>query len=137
MSTPAICRMRRRGLALCLTLAVADAVARFRSGRGAGPAPEGVCESRASFAAAFTAHVPICMGGDVGVFAHRPKSREMALVQAAGVTPPAVLVAATAGDGHAFHLQDRGEIKPGILANLVVVAGDPTRNVAALGHVRR
>ena len=96
--TPAIfTTMRDRSIALCPTLAAADAVARYRGWNGTEPAPAAVLDSRRSFRLAIAAGVPICMGGDVGVFAHGANAREMELMQAAGMTAAAVAVAATAG----------------------------------------
>ena len=80
--------------------------------------------------------VPICMGGDVGVYAHGENAREMELMQSAGMRPADVLVAATSGNARIFHLSDRGSVKPGLLADLVAVDGDPTRDVSAVKHVR-
>ena len=47
-----------------------------------------------------------------------------------------VLIAATSGNARIFHLTDRGEVQPGLLADLVAVDGDPTRDVSAVEHVR-
>jgi len=136
--TPALfAAMAKQGIALCPTLAAADATAHYRGWNGSEPAPESVRLSRASFAMALAAHVPICMGGDVGVFAHGENVREMVLMQAGGMSPSAVLTAATAGNAHFFRLDDKvGAIRAGLLADLVAVAGDPTRDVAALRDVR-
>ena len=46
------------------------------------------------------------------------------------------MIAATSGNARIFHLTDRGEVKPGLLADLVAVDGDPTRDVSAVEHVR-
>ena len=93
-------------------------------------------ESRRSFRLAMTAKVPICMGGDVGVFTHGENWREMEAMQAAGMPAAQVLVAATSGNARILHLAGRGAIRPGLLADLVAVEGDPTRDVSAVRKVR-
>ncbi|UAK26744.1 metal-dependent hydrolase family protein [Sphingomonas nostoxanthinifaciens] len=136
--TPAIFRaMAAKGIAYCPTLAASDAVAHYRGWQGQEPAPEAVRQSRAAFALALAAHVPMCVGGDVGVFAHGTNAREMELMQADGMSALDVLRAATSGNAHAFHIDDKvGAIRPGLVADLVAVAGDPTRDVAAVRAVR-
>ena len=77
------------------------------------------------------------MGGDVGVFPHGDNAREAELlVRDYGLTPLQVLRQATSGNAQIFHLVDRGLIRPGLLADLVAVAGDPTQDVAALRQIR-
>jgi imidazolonepropionase-like amidohydrolase len=77
------------------------------------------------------------MGGDVGVFPHGDNVREMELlVREYGFTPLEVLRQATSGNAGIFHLNDRGNIRAGLLADFVAVEGDPTRDVAALRQVR-
>ena len=135
--TPEIFKaMHDHGIALCPTLAASDAVAHYRGWNGQEPAPPAVEENRRSFRMALAAGVPICMGGDVGVFPHGENWREMILMQQAGMAPIAVLTAATSGNAHILHLDDRGSLKPGLLADIVAVEGDPTRDVAAVKSVR-
>ena len=129
--------MAAKGVALCPTLAASDAVARYRGWKGADPAPAGVTESRKSFALARAAGVPMCMGGDVGVFTHGDNAREMELMAAGGMPAAQVMIAATSGNARAFHLDARlGAVKAGLLADLIAVGGDPTRDVAAARDVR-
>ena len=136
--TPAIfAAMAAKGIALCPTLAAADASARYRGWNGAEPTPSAVRGSRDSFRLALAAGVPICMGGDAGVFAHGANAREMELMAAAGMAPAQVLIAATSGNARWMRMGDRlGAVKPGLLADLVAVAGDPTINLAAARAVR-
>jgi imidazolonepropionase-like amidohydrolase len=136
--TPQIFKlMHDKGIALCPTIAASEAYARYFQGwNGEEPAPESVQENRRSFAMAMKAGVPICMGGDVGVFAHGKNWLEMEAMQRAGMPAPQVMIAATSGNARIFHLADRGQVKPGLLADLVAVDGDPTRDVSAVEHVR-
>jgi imidazolonepropionase-like amidohydrolase len=128
--------MHDRGTALCPTIAASEAYARyFQNWNGQEPAPQSVQENRRSFQMAMKAGVPICMGGDVGVFTHGKNWLEMEAMQRAGMPAPQVMIAATSGNAHIFHLTDRGEVKPGLLADLVAVPGDPTRDVSAVEHV--
>jgi imidazolonepropionase-like amidohydrolase len=135
--TPEIFKaMHDKGIALCPTLAASDAVARYQGWNGAEPAPKSVQQNRDSFRMALAAGVPICTGGDVGVFPHGENAREMVLMQAAGMKPADVLISATSGNARIFHIADKvGAVKPGLLADLVAVPGDPTRDVIAVKTV--
>jgi imidazolonepropionase-like amidohydrolase len=129
--------MHDRKIALCPTLGASEAYARyFEHWNGQEPAPEGVQQNRRSFRAALKAGVPICMGGDVGVFSHGQNWLEMEAMQRAGMPASQVLISATSGNAQIFHLADRGAVRPGLLADLVAVDGDPTRDVSAVEHVR-
>jgi imidazolonepropionase-like amidohydrolase len=129
--------MAAKHIALCPTIAASEAYARyFQNWNGQEPAPESVQENRRSFRLALQAGVPICMGGDVGVFAHGKNWLEMEAMQRAGMPAPQVLIAATSGNARIFHLTDRGQVKPDMLADLVAVDGDPTKDVSAVEHVR-
>ena len=129
--------MHDRGTALCPTIGASEAYARyFEHWDGKEPAPESVQENRRSFQLAMKSGVPICMGGDVGVFAHGQNWLEMDAMQRAGMPAAQVMIAATSGNAHILRLTDRGEIKPGLLADLVAVDGDPTRDVNAVRRVR-
>lgn len=129
--------MAERGTALCPTIAASEAYARyFQHWNGQEPAPESVQQNRRSFQLAMRAGVPICMGGDVGVFPHGKNWLEMEAMQRAGMSPAQVLISATSRNARIFHLADRGEVKAGLLADLVAVDGDPTKDVSAVEHVR-
>jgi imidazolonepropionase-like amidohydrolase len=128
--------MHDRGVALCPTIAASEAYARyFQHWDGREPAPESVQENRRSFQLAMKAGVPICMGGDVGVYTHGQNWLEMDAMQRAGMPAADVLISATSRNAHIFRLTDRGEVKPGLLADLVAVDGDPTKDISAVRHV--
>lgn len=129
--------MKERGVALCPTLAASDAVAHYQGWDGRDPAPKAVEAARASFNAARAARVTMCVGGDVGVFAHGDNVREMELMQAAGMPAREVLIAATAGNARIFRIDNKvGSVRPGLLADLIAVEGNPTDNVRVLRQIR-
>jgi len=129
--------MAAKGIALCPTLGASEAYAKyFQHWNGQEPAPESVQENRRAFRLAMAAGVPICMGGDVGVFSHGKNWLEMEAMQHAGMSAAQVLISATSRNARILHLTDRGEVKAGLLADLVAVDGDPTRDVSAVEHVR-
>ena len=130
--------MKQRGVALCPTVAAGDATAQYKGWRkGTDPLPARIQQKHVSMAAAIKAGVALAMGGDVGVFTHGDNAREMELlVRDYGLAPLLVLRQATSGNARIFHLTDRGRLAPGLLADLVAVAGDPTQDVAALRQIR-
>jgi imidazolonepropionase-like amidohydrolase len=136
--TPEIFKaMHDKGIVLCPTLAAGDAIARYRGWNGQPPLPAGLEQEKKAFEAARAAKVTLCMGGDVGVFAHGENAREMELMQDYGMPALEVLAAATAVNAHAFRIDDEvGSIKPGLLADLVAVQGDAGANVRAVRNVK-
>jgi len=80
------------------------------------------------------AHVPLLAGTDPPNFgtAHGASLHgELQLLVEAGLTPEEALAAATSAPAAAFRLDDRGRIATGKRADLVLVNGDPTRDILA------
>ena len=128
--------MAEHHVALCPTLAAGDATAQYAGWRkGEAPEPAGIARKRASFKAALEAGVTILNGSDVGVFTHGDNAREVEMLVDYGMTPVNALKAATAVAGEVLHM-DIGQVKAGMLADLIAVDGDPTKEIAAIRHVK-
>ncbi|MDT8341677.1 MAG: amidohydrolase family protein, partial [Longimicrobiales bacterium] len=93
-------------------------------------------QARASLRRAVAAGVPIAFGTDAGVFPHGENAGEFAVYVAAGMTPLAALQTATVNAARALEVEDRGEIRPGLLADLVAVPGDPLQDITVTEDVR-
>jgi imidazolonepropionase-like amidohydrolase len=122
--TPEVFRlMKERGIALCPTLAIASGA--------------NIERKRAAFRAALDAGVTIASGSDVGVYAHGDNARELEAMVNFGMPLIDVLRSATSVDARVLHMADKiGAVKPGLLADLIAVEGDPTKDVSALRRVR-
>jgi imidazolonepropionase-like amidohydrolase len=129
--------MKQHGTALCPTLAAGDAVSQYRGWKkGQDPEPDRIKQKRVTFKQALDAGVTVCAGGDVGVFSHGDNARELVMMADYGMKPIDVLRSATSVNADVFHLADRGRIRPGLLADLVAVEGDPSKSITDLQRVR-
>jgi imidazolonepropionase-like amidohydrolase len=130
--------MKDKGVYFCPTVSAGHATSQYRGWKpGVDPEPNGVKNKRANLRLALDAGVTICNGSDVGVFAHGDNARELELMVDYGMTPLAALTSATSINARMLHWQERiGSIRPGMVADLVAVQGDPSRDIKAIRDVR-
>ncbi len=129
--------MKTKNVAFCPTLAAGDAISHYQGWKGTmNDEPERIKKKRRSFELALKSGVTICMGGDAGVFAHGDNAREMEMMVNYGMKPLAVLQSATSVNADVFHISvEVGRIKPGMLADLIAVEGNPAEDISTMKKV--
>ncbi len=74
--------------------------------------------------------VKIALGTDAAVYPHGDNALEFAFMVADGMTPAQSLMAGTTSAAELLGLQDKvGALKPGMLADVVAVPGNPIENI--------
>jgi len=82
------------------------------------------------------AGVPMAVGSDVGPFPHGTQARELVLMVKYGMTPLATLQADLLNGAKLLGWQDQiGQLKPGYLADVIAVPGNPLDDISVLEKV--
>jgi len=130
--------MKEKNIALCATLAAGDAIQQYHGWKkGTDAEPQSITNKKKNFQLALQSGVTICMGGDVGVYAHGDNAREMELMVDYGMKPMDVLRSATSVNATIFGYNDKiGSIKKNLLADIIAVEGDPSKNISDIRNVK-
>lgn len=130
--------MKEKGVAYCPTLAAVDALSQYNGWqRGSIPEPQRIKDKRASYQAAIQAECTIVAGGDVGVYPHGDNVRELELMTEYGMMADKVLKSVTSVNADVFGIGNQvGRIKEGMKADILVVQGDPSKNILDLRKVK-
>ncbi len=112
--------MKEKGVAFCPTLSVGNQE-----------------KKKGSFKAALDSGVIIASGSDAGVFAHGDNARELEAMVRLGMSPAGALRSATSINARVLHMEKQiGRVKEGLLADLIAVDGDPTRDISCIRKVQ-
>lgn len=129
--------MKEHNVTYFPTVSAVEMITQYRGWKKGMPEPANITNKKKSFKIAMESGVTMGMGGDVGVYPHGENVLEMELMVEYGMKIIDVLKAATSVNARAFHLENQvGAIKDGLKADLVIVSGDPSKNISDLRKVK-
>ncbi len=128
--------MKEHHVALCPTLFAGYSISQYNGWiPNKTETPTRITQKINSFKQALKTGVTIVAGGDVGVFEHGDNLKELELMVEYGMTPIAVLQSTTSISAATLELPKVGEIKVGNYADLLIVKGNPTKNISDLRQI--
>jgi imidazolonepropionase-like amidohydrolase len=89
---------------------------------------------RLGFAKALASGVRIALGTDAGGIERGRNADELEYMVEAGMTPMQAILAGTRMAAQCMGLEEVGQLRPGMLADLLAVEGDPLQDVTVLQH---
>ncbi|NKY28893.1 metal-dependent hydrolase family protein [Nocardia gamkensis] len=93
-------------------------------------------QARRMLGKAIEAGVKIACGTDAPAVPHGDNAKELWAMVDRGMTPAQALRAATVTSAELVGAEDRGRLAPGLLADIIAVPGDPTRDITVTEQVR-
>jgi len=125
--------IQQANITLCPTLAAAEAYEKYFGGWKPGePDTPRLRQAKEMVRQAVRMEVFIGCGSDAGVFAHGDNARELELLVECGMTPIQAIAAATATAARVLRRDDLGRLAEGATADLLIVRGDPLKEIGAL-----
>lgn len=131
-------RVRAQGVFVVTTLAYFEAITAQHVETADCARPGSSANAIGALRALRRAGAPLLAGTDATPFvpAHGAgMHRELQLLTEAGLSAEEALAAATSVPARYFGLADRGRIAPGLRADLVLVEGDPARDITSTGSI--
>ncbi len=129
--------MREKQIFAVPTFAIAEYFADHATSPGQSDRQHRALEGHAQeFRKQLAASVPMAVGSDVGPFPHGTQAREFNLMVKYGMSPLATLQADLLNGARLLGWQDQiGALKPGYLADIIAVPGNPLNDIDVLQKV--
>jgi imidazolonepropionase-like amidohydrolase len=129
--------MREKQIYAVPTFTIAEYFAEHASPDAGARMREGLKLHYAEFQKQIAAGVPMAVGSDVGPFPHGTQARELTLMAQHGMAPAAVLQADLINGAKLLDWANEvGQLKPGYLADVIAVPGNPLADITVVEHVQ-
>jgi imidazolonepropionase-like amidohydrolase len=137
LSDETIRLMKEKGIFAVPTLAIFEYFAKHRESQDQAATEAEMFEYKIKeFKKQIAAGVQFAVGSDVGPFPHGTQARELELMVEYGVQPAAVLQADMINGAKLLGWEGQiGELKPGFIADVIAVKGNPLDDISAVTHV--